>query len=1290
MHSASETEELSFFHTDGCKTDAYARTNPIFVRSITMAAESTTLIESNHHPARRNSSSYKSDAEFLQEMPAAAAAAASQNSSGLEKLQQGHVLRLATESLLENVKVKERHLAAAIEFRDFVAEHIRKVSLNRLKADKASPFSTPSKMIVESSGTLTVQEGNTMGIMNRSDYLPTLDLIVYIPLDVWEHKDYMHSRYFERRNRIVWEVARTLLQKSLSKKIEKISWKKQDAQGRRPMLIVSPVSASAGGSSKRRRNFRLQVKFGVKSLDWLPPLRIVPNRCNLRGEAENSWAYNHSLSADAFQSFGFEEDELERYPNLESTMKLAKIWCLLREIEVSMPLLQFFFVYLYRTNLVSPRVDPGQALMAWWKLLSQTNWLGEEEEKLSTSTTIRVAPSEAQSLYKNAGRRQVLVMPLLKRTAAQTIGDCDLANLYAASTRDSPLSEDDPSSLLDLYSTNYKHAPVLLTHDLCCNVLGDIAPRQIRWMQQQAKKALNVWQSKEAFNLLIQNLTFWEVHDAYLPIPLKLIDWKHLESEREDLGPVEAASRRIVRILRKACGDRLLGLNCCLLNSNNMDGHPLTLGSRSKLEKAESGQIVLGLRLNPDTCWRVVDRGPPADDARASRAFVDLWGTKAALRRFKDGAIVHAVVWDNDLDEGDNVFEHKNPYIRFQNADKVQGGTVERIVRHILKLHCLDFQPEKPDIFELSFSLRNMQSLVDTAIISHPSAESIMFDPLAAHRAAMRAFDSLAEFLKKNSALTEVVAGVKELQSKLGLPLPIDNVEALSMALRYSEIFPPVPHPFLGSQVLSGTKKVTGAIMSAPIEIQIRFGSSSKWPADIKAVGAAKTAMLLRLVEGIESLKRLGSGDARAFDGPVVVTPSYADIGFKGYVFRIYVRADPELRLLRGLAKPTSEAVSLSTRLHHRHVVEPMHHSLVHSVFTSNPSSSFVVRITQRWVSSHCLSDLLPKEVVELLVCSVYSERNSVWNIPATVVSGFLRVLKLLCTHDWVKEPLVVDPNENLGAKDHTDILAHFEITRGKDFGDGPSMFIVAPYNRFDAESDHLGEIRSKAKGSCWTPSFAAPERMVALRLTKLAERTWSFLQSQQRASKSAWSSAFQESPSSFRSYSVLLRVDSDLLVNPECSSTGSVSLDVRIGRSGVLESSYSRSMHYLNHGPRELRKSVYRNLSMDVQSLDLVLEWNPVPMIVRELRSRLGRFLVVFYNELCPEVIGVLWRPIFTPRPFSALSSEYACPLASEWSSGTLMSISAGDLLREMSQISKTVVVDAKVFDQATDNHNC
>lgn len=175
---------------------------------------------------------------------------------------------------------------------------------------------------------------------------------------------------------------------------------------------------------------------------------------------------------------------------------------------------------------------------------------------------------------------------------------------------------------------------------------------------------------------------------------------------------------------------------------------------------------------------------------------------------------------------------------------------------------------------------------------------------------ALRAFDDLGSFLKKHSAPTVAVPGTTDLKARLGIPLVIDALEALSPALRYAAVFPPVPHPLLGSLASStGGIKMAGAIASDPIEVQVRFGPSSKWPMDVKAIAAAKTSMLIKMADGIESLKRGSCGfheDMDGFDGPIVVPPSYLDLEFRGFVFRMFVRAEP-----RTQATPESQQVSL-------------------------------------------------------------------------------------------------------------------------------------------------------------------------------------------------------------------------------------------------------------------------------------------------------------------------------------------------------------------------------------------
>jgi U3 small nucleolar RNA-associated protein 22 len=480
---------------------------------------------------------------------------------------------------------------------------------------------------------------------------------------------------------------------------------------------------------------------------------------------------------------------------------------------------------------------------------------------------------------------------------------------------------------------------------------------------------------------------FWTRHDAYMRISLNDIDVGGKNSNTTqakqrwlkdiaDAGAYEAIARGLVSVLRDALGNRIRSI--CLLSTGN--GQVRRSGSSSSIDHASdsdeipthlvsakdklgdtesvanklqsatgSDYIVIGITLNPDNCDRVVDRGPPADQVKAVERFVDLWGKESAiLRRFKDGAIVHAVLYEITP----STLEGAERYLSFQNDSKWQGGIVERIIRHILKRHFL--KECKKTSSSHQFSLRNMISTVDGITPPNNADEEkpsvLLTNPMAAHRGIMNAFDSLVSFLMRHSVPTNSTPGSTNInKSDLGVPLAIDAVEPLSPALRYVELFPPVPHPLLGASPISGVKRISGAVPSNPIEIQLRFGASSKWPTDLKAIGAAKTAMLISLVNGIESMKQLGA-DCEGFSGPCVVTPFYADIGFMGYVFRIYVRADPELKLLRSLNKPTPEASALLQTLTRTTVVAASHHSMTHAVYTSHPSSSAVVRMARRWM----------------------------------------------------------------------------------------------------------------------------------------------------------------------------------------------------------------------------------------------------------------------------------------------------------------------------------------------------
>jgi U3 small nucleolar RNA-associated protein 22 len=764
-----------------------------------------------------------------------------------------------------------------------------------------------------------------------------------------------------------------------SKKVGSVEYLWFKGSERSPCLRLVPPS------KKKSSKFQVDLHFGMKSIDWIPKLRLVPNRCNVKSESVSfkSQKYNHCLTFDARHNF---EDKylhtLVDNPNVEATLVLTQIWALQRGLwrnhdGWTKENAALFLIYLLRTHKMNSRMTPIQLFTVVLQTWANTNWLGEGVEE-GENIAIRAAHSlKSQFRKSNDSRRSVLVLPLDGSSERETIRQSELGRLYTQQTKESPVSREDPPTLIDAYAltNSYFLGPVFLDPTMTYNYLGDVSPNYMKLLQSHARKSLKaLTQPRSAFSFLFMKpARFWNQWDLCMQITL---------SESREW---ESSSRSLIETLEVALGNRIRGLRVLSTGNGNASkekGICDEFPTRSAIKKTSSARplcqspigsntIVIGFSVNPETSQRVVDRGPPSDKSTEVQLFKKLWGEKSQLRRFKDGAIVQAVIW-NDTNDG-----------TFQNEGKLKGGYVEKIIKHIVHLH---FTKEP-----VKFSLPTLLSVVD-GVVSEKAFVSLT-DPISSHQDVISTFNSLSDFLRKNSQPSRPGSFST---SNLGLPLSIDAVEPISPSLRYSELFPPMPHPFLGG-LTTNMKKVSGALVSDPVLIQIRFGSSSKWPNDLKAIGAAKTAMLIRLADAIET-----SGN-KDFDEHVLVTPTYADLGFKGYCFRVLVRADPEIRMLQGLVQPSPVASALLAELTKKHLVASRHHSTIHAVHTLHPSSGSVVRMATRWLASHLLSGMISIEALELMVARVYSDEEALLEVPGTVQAGFLRFLHLLANHDWAR-----------------------------------------------------------------------------------------------------------------------------------------------------------------------------------------------------------------------------------------------------------------------------------------------
>ena len=834
--------------------------------------------------------------------------------------------------------------------------------------------------IVPSNGGLSLIE---MGCSKRrlfvtktsgnAQIVPTFDLMVQIPESALSGKDFMSYRYFDVSpaatvqetvlriltclSRLVGPKKRKVIMNCVARELSKQSHSVGDVDilwvngcSRPPLLRVR-------SAWKRGAKFQLYLHFGMKSIHWIPTIRLAPNRSNVKASGAVAQLYNHSLLHDARHIF---EDpdlcDLSEHQSCKAALILIKVWALQRGLwrnhdgwsETSVALL---VVYLLRKNAMNPRMAPLQLFTIVLQTWASTNWLGDEKQNDNMQ---RAATGQDVRCEVNARRkRAVLIMPP---------GD----NACIHQPTYSPLSDTDPRTLVEAYeyTDSYLLGPVFLDSSMSYNFLGGVSPNFMKLISLHAKKGLeDLNRSGSCFEILfMQRARFWQQWDLYFRVPTEVRKEKDWELQvRALLQKLEwGLGNRIqgVRVLSTGNGE----FDCEESDSDQFPCAPveqwMTKSHVTSTSPIGTDEVIIGVSIDHEICQRVVDRGPPSDRPTDASHFLSLWGDKAQLRRFKDGAIVYSVVWNE---------KHHS----FQNNDKWGGGYVEDIVKYLVSRH------HKCDVISISF--RGMLSIIDT--FSNSETAKSQFDPFAGHRNVMKAFEGLSTVLCTTS---------------LSIPLRIDAVEPLSPALRYSELYPPMPHPILGNSKTS-TKTVSGALMFNPILVQVKLTSSSKWPTDLKAIGAAKSAMLLQLAQSIEKC-----GD-KGFDGILAVTTSHMYVGYKGYCFMLMIAPDAEMNLLRRLSRPSPSAIHFLKELEKKHVLASRHHSFVHSVHTLYPSSGSVVRLARRWADSHLLSGHLSTELIELLVAKVYSDSSVHVRPPCCVPVGFMRFLHLLERFDWVR-----------------------------------------------------------------------------------------------------------------------------------------------------------------------------------------------------------------------------------------------------------------------------------------------
>ncbi|KAH9490986.1 Nucleolar protein 6 [Bulinus truncatus] len=424
------------------------------------------------------------------------------------------------------------------------------------------------------------------------------------------------------------------------------------------------------------------------------------------------------------------------------------------------------------------------------------------------------------------------------------------------------------------------------------------------------------------------------------------------------------------------------------------------------------------------------------------------------------------------------------------------------------------------------------------------------------------------------------------------VPLAIHSITGIHPVFRHADVFPALTAPKVTKVMDIEANHVVpkeGTLLPQfvpALEVICMLESSGKWPEDIDAIQNMKTLFHLKMGNELKERHMY----------PVSVHNAYVDVLKDGFVFRLKIANTKELAVLRthktedGMVKfkDTEESLALEREI----ITLPHITSLLHGIQQENPAFSSTVRLCKRWIAAQMVWDFLPEVVIELLVAYLFIS-SFPYSPPGSPCNGFLRFLQLLSAFNWKTDPLMVNLNKEFTEADFSEIPKEFTKHRVTL----PSMCIATPQDKL---------------GTKWTRPH--PTESFLQRLIILARESLKIVEAQIMLKGACTDFKLIFRPP-LDHYDVLIRLIKKVNVNRHQAVDGK--------RDVLIDHVDSKHKH----------------------PIPLVC-FNPVNLLVQDLRSVFSDFAMFFHDPFGGNVIGVIWKPqAFDKKDFATSHFSYRKP---------------------------------------------
>jgi len=231
------------------------------------------------------------------------------------------------------------------------------------------------------------------------------------------------------------------------------------------------------------------------------------------------------------------------------------------------------------------------------------------------------------------------------------------------------------------------------------------------------------------------------------------------------------------------------------------------------------------------------------------------------------------------------------------------------------------------------------------------------------------------------------------------------------------------------------------------------------------------------------------------------------------------------------------------------------------------------------------LEDIFEEIAIELIVSAAFLASEEF--APRTVWSGFYRFLRLLATHDFAGEPILIDINNLLSVEKKEEIYESFAKKRPAL----PPLVLAIP-------EDPVG-----LKFTCFTPETVLLKRVIAL-------ATFAYTEIHDSISKSRQLTYKQFLKKDFSAYDLVIRIKPSQVVR----KFGGKEKPQKFEEPEHSSTTNSRKRPHKCCGKNPLP----------------IVNYDPVKDFVDGLRTNYNSIALFFWNQYSPIKIGIVFRPSF------------------------------------------------------------